>query len=880
MNAVKTEKDLSLFQLGLADFSEKFQIPQKLYGRGTELTTLVNVYKSVSQGDTQLLLVSGYSGVGKSAIIYEIHKPLTENKGYFIEGKFDQFQRNIPYYAWIQAFDNFVQLLLTENQTQLEKWKIRFLIALDGKGKVLTDLLPSLMKIIGAQADLPELSPKENQNRFNTVFSEFIKTIAQKEHPLFIFIDDWQWTDIPSLDLLEKLLLEAKVEHLLIAGAYRNNEVSADHPFAKTRARISQQGKTITAIHLDNLQKEDINDLIADTLKCPLEYCQPLSQLIFNKTNGNAFFLRQMLQSLYEKEAIKLRYDSRIGMQWDWDMQEIESLKITDNIVELMVEKAQKLPNSTRKVLELAACIGTLFPLSILSLIYQKNTKETYQDLLIALEEGLVVPSNDKYTFSHDRIQQAVYSLIPKKEKEHFHYRIGQLLLADQLKNKEEGTLANVFDVVNQLNYGRYFIKETNEKEQLAQLNLQAGIQAKRSIAYDSALHYLKIGQSLLGKDTWGDSYELTFGIYRHLAETEALCLNFESAINLFETTYQKAKNLKDKVNIAEYQIWLNQLNLSSAGKEGIKIAERALLLCGISFPETDKAISSAIQAKEAAIQKALGTKGMETFRDLQEVTDISKKMAFKLFPRLVFVVGLQSGRDKTYYLFVLSSIQLILDYGKDENAIALLPHYCSILAYQEKYKEAYQLAEIALVLAVAYPDFHAKPQFLNRVAIWGLIYGKHLNAGYPLLERGIQIGRRNGNFVDALVCQYDQVLHSGSHGEPIHEVENLAKNLIKEANKIGFLSLFFYAIVDTFFLLLLKHGLHKYRLQKLPEGASQFKMQAPNLNKCWMGLNKMRQHFWLGEYREVLDTLDNYKAYIDNGAANIKWADHFSAKL
>ena len=422
LTALKNGTTLTNFKLGLADFSEKFQIPQKLYGRAKELAFLINSYKKISKGDTQLLLVSGYSGVGKSALVYEIHKPLTGNRGYFIEGKFDQFQRNIPYYAWIQAFDNFVQLLLTENQIQLEYWKARFLSALGGKGKVLTNLLPSLIKIIGLQPDLPELSPKENQNRFNIVFTKFVRTIAHKEHPLFIFIDDWQWTDIPSLDLLEKLLLEIKVEYLLIVGAYRNNEVSTDHPFANTLAKIKQKGKRASEIHLNNLQPEDINRLIADTLNCPLEYCQPLSKLIYHKTNGNAFFLRQMLQSLYEKEAIRLKYDTRIGMRWDWDMHEIEGLKITDNVVELMVEKAQQLPENTRKVLELAACIGTLFPLSVLSLIYQKTTAATYRDLHIALEEGLVVPSNEQYTFSHDRIQQAVYSLIPEKEKGGFHY--------------------------------------------------------------------------------------------------------------------------------------------------------------------------------------------------------------------------------------------------------------------------------------------------------------------------------------------------------------------------------------------------------------------------------------------------------------------------
>ena len=870
LTALENSTVLHGFQAGRSDFSKKFQIPQRLYGRTKELAVLNNTYQSISGGRNHLLLVSGYSGVGKSALVYEIHKPLTENRGYFIEGKFDQFQRNIPYYAWIQAFDNFVQLLLTENPVQLENWKTQFLSRLKGQGKVLTNLLPSFEKIIGPQAALIELPPKENQNRFNTVFTNFVKTIAQKEHPLFIFIDDWQWTDIPSLDLLEKLLLDVEIPYLLITGAYRNNEVTADHAFANTLEKIKKQGHFSQEIQLENLQEIHINQLLADTLKCALKYCQPLSQLIYAKTKGNAFFLRQMLQSLYEKDAIQLKYDTKIGMRWDWDMSEIEGLKITDNVVELMVEKAQQLPENTQKVLELAACIGTLFPLSILSLIYQKSEKATYQDLRIALEEGLIVPVGEEFTFSHDRIQQAIYSLIPDKEKEGFHYKIGQLLLKYQTK---EQAAVKVFDIVNQLNFGIRFLSNATEKIQLAELNLKAGIQAKRSIAYDSALHYLKIGQSLLITGSWEKQYELTFGIYRHLAETEALCMNFKKAQGLFQFTFDNTSNDLHKVEIIDYQLWV--LQIFGVSKSQIEMALNALAICGFNFREEENSAQLVAIQNEPLIRKFIRNPS-RVLDGLQEMKDPMLLMATKIFSRLAFIYALQVDRGKTYELFVLTGIHLFLNKGKNENLPTLLAHFCSILAMREKYKAAGLLTDVALEIADSYSDFHGKPQFLNRTGLWGLLYKTHLKKSYILFEKGIQIGQKNGNIVGGLICGYDILMHQIYEGKPISKAVAYAEKLEIDCNEMGFSIMDLYVKIDKYLILFLNKKRPEYQLKDSFIEDNGLDAPTPRTNYSWLYTTKIQQDFWIENYKEGLLSLLKHKDLIDNTASNIKWADHF----
>lgn len=391
LQAVGQISDLSLIQQNISD---KFQIPQKLYGREDQLNQLSATFERVSLGTTEMMLVAGYSGVGKSALVNEVHKPIVRQRGFFISGKFDQFKRDIPYASLIQSFQDLIRQLLTETEAQLQTWKQKLLNVLSNNGQVIIDVIPEVEMIIGKQPLLTHLGQTESQNRFNLVFQNFISVFTKKEHPLVIFLDDLQWADSPSLKLIELLITDSNSQYLLMIGAYRDNEVSATHPLMLTLEQIQKVSTRVNHITLQPLSIDHINQLITDTLNCSTEASKPLAELVFNKTNVNPFFLTQLLQSLYEQKL--LLFDLDTGC-WQWEIEEIQAVGITDNVVELMIGKIVKLDESTQTVLKLAACIGNRFDLGVLSFVNEKSLSTTANELWSALQEGLILPLSDDY---------------------------------------------------------------------------------------------------------------------------------------------------------------------------------------------------------------------------------------------------------------------------------------------------------------------------------------------------------------------------------------------------------------------------------------------------------------------------------------------------
>ncbi|WP_293128104.1 ATP-binding sensor histidine kinase [Microcoleus sp. bin38.metabat.b11b12b14.051] len=619
-NSWQTTGEIADFLPGEFDRSPQLSIPQKLYGREAEVDRLLAAFERVSGIDhaqqsenaenlvptpqSEIVLVSGYSGIGKTAIINEVHKPIVRQRGYFISGKFDQFKRNIPYAALIQAFQSLIGQLLTESAENLQAWREKLAAALGANGAVIVDVIPEIELIIGKQPEVPQLGAAESQNRFNRVFQEFISVFTCVEHPLVLFLDDLQWADSASLNLMQLLVGNSESQYLLLIGAYRDNEVNAIHPLVQAIDQIEKTGTPVHHIVLQPLDFANVYELIADTLTAN-DKLRLLAELIFNKTGGNPFFITQLLQALYQDNLLHFEFSSG---SWQWDLAEIQAIGITDkSVVELVASRIEKLPETTQKMLQLAACIGDKFTLDVLSIVSEQSQAQAASELWAGLQTGLVLPlsnaykipllggwglenlrsilpasqSKIAYKFLHDRVQQAAYSLIPDEEKQATHLKIGQLLLENTPASDIE---ENVFDIVNQLNIGVEFLAGKAERYQLAQLNLIAGKKAKVSNAYEAAVRYLNVGLELITspqspvsvQSSWQTDYDLTLSLHVEAAEAEYLNTNFGRSQELADIVLQQATNLLDKVKGYELQIqsYIFQKQLLQAIDTGLQTLE------------------------------------------------------------------------------------------------------------------------------------------------------------------------------------------------------------------------------------------------------------------------------------------------------------------
>ncbi|RUT06487.1 serine/threonine protein kinase [Dulcicalothrix desertica PCC 7102] len=702
-NRLESLGQIDEFCLATQDICNRFIIPEKLYGREKEVTQLLTTFERVSQGSSEIMLVSGYSGIGKSALVNEVHKPILRQRGYFIKGKFDQLQRDIPYRAVTLAFQELIRQLLTESEAAIQTWKLKLLAALNPNAQVIIDIIPEVEKIIGKQPPVEQLGAIETQNRFNLFFQKFITVFAQKGHPLVIFLDDLQWADLASLKLIELLITNADSQYLLIISAYRDNEVDATHPLMQTLEQIQKEGAKINNILLQPLEIGYINQLVTDTLNCSTEKSKPLAELIKNKTQGNAFFLTQLLQSLHQENFLSFDYQKN---EWQWDIKEIQKIEITDNVVDLTIRKITKLNEQTQKILQLAACIGNQFNLEVLSIVNNKSQITTARELQPALESGLILPLSHEYKipllwnqeeiledtseisnafiakipkyipykFLHDRIQQAAYTLILEDEKKAVHLQVGRLLLEYMQESQLEH---NIFDIVNHLNEGLELITEPSEKHQLARLNFEAGKKAKASTAYKPALKYVETALKLLPLNSWKHQYEFTLQV--HLETLEVLYLNtkIEQVEYLSAIILKQTKSIIDKVKVYEIQILLSFTN-NSQSQKAIDTAFKALAALGIEISQKSGEIEKIINQELECLKSFLKGKTTEDLINFPKITDSHKLEAIKILQHIMAVTV-----AKNFFLHVevvLIQLNLCIRYGNPSQAVCPYIFYGSLL--------------------------------------------------------------------------------------------------------------------------------------------------------------------------------------------------------
>src|SRR6266511_2148544 len=501
----EADRRIDAFPLGQQDRPDRLLIPEKLYGRDREIEKLLASFDRVIKGGTpELVLVAGYSGIGKSSVVNELHKVLVPPRGLFASGKFDQYKRDIPYATLAEAFQKLIQSLLGKSEAELARWRDALREALDPNGQLIVDLVPKLELIIGNQRPVPELSPQDAQRRFQFVLRRFLGVFARPEHPLALFLDDLQWLDAATLDLLEDLLTRSELRHLMLIGAYRDNEVTAAHPLTRRLEAIRNAGVPVQEVRLAPLAREDMGQLIADALRCEPAGADPLTELVREKTGGNPFFVIQFIAALADEGL--LMFDHQAA-RWSWDLERIHAKGYTANVADLMVGKLNRLPAATQQGLQQLACLGNGADLATLALVRGTSEEEVHRDLWEAVRLELIERLDSAYRFVHDRVREAAYSLIPEQSRADAHLRIGRLLAAHTPPEKREEL---IFEIVNQLNRGVALIASEDERERLAEFNLIAGERAKNATAYASALTYLGAGRALLPEDCWERCAALT----------------------------------------------------------------------------------------------------------------------------------------------------------------------------------------------------------------------------------------------------------------------------------------------------------------------------------------------------------------------------------
>lgn len=753
------------FELGENDHTGKFQIPQKLYGREKEIESLLSSFERCANGNLELVLVSGYSGTGKSALVREVHKPITQKRGFFIEGKFDQFQRAVPYFAFIQAFKEFVNILLTENDENLGEIRELIKTAVGQEGKVLTDVIPNLEHIIGKQPEVADVGGAEAQNRFNYVFRKFVSAISTKSHPIVLFIDDLQWADSGSLSLLNVLMADKGSGYLLCICAYRDNEVSASHPFIMTVGELRDGGTKIDSIKISNLTQENVNDLISEAISADKLLTTNLTQLIHEKTQGNAFFVTQFLKSLYQEQLLTFDFTN---LKWIWDLQKVKLQNITDNVVELMAGKIKRLPVETQKVLKLGACIGNVFDLHTLSLIHQKDITETRKDLHEGLAEGLIAPLGESIKFTHDRIQQAVYSLIPDDEKNSVHLSIGKLLLENIPEDKQEERL---FDIVNQWNFGLKIITDEVEKEKLAHLNLRAGAKAKQTSAFKPAYDYLETGINLLRANPWDNQYKLCIELHTLAAEAAYLKGDFADMDRMIDAVLTNAKDLLEKVQ--PYDIRILAFKAQNKLLEAISTGRELLEQLGESFPKKPAMPHVMLDLIKTKIM--LRGKNNDKLQNLPVMTDQKKIAAMRI---LADIASSSYWAAPTFFpLIIFRMVHLSLKYGNTAVSAFGFSTYgvimCGVLGDM---KSGSAFGNLGLILMDKFKAKEWETQII--CAVYALIvnWKEHIDKTLRPLQESYHTGLETGAIEFACVNANIYCIHSYMSGKNLVRLEEETK--------------------------------------------------------------------------------------------------------
>src|SRR5712664_294145 len=870
-------RQIDAFLLGSHDTPDRLLIPEKLYGRKCEIDSLLAAFdRVVAHGSTELVLVSGYSGIGKSAVVNELHKVLVPPRGLFAAGKFDQYKRDIPYTTLAQALRTLVRQILVKSEAEVDQWRWALTEAVEPDGQLIVNLVPELEFIIGKQPPVPDLPPRDAQNRFQLVFRRFIGAFARPEHPLTLFLDDLQWLDAATLDLLEHLVTHSEVRHLFLVGAYRDNEVSSSHPLLRMVEAIRKAGARVQEIVLAPLGLDDVGQLVADALHCEPGRVRPLAQLVQEKTGGNPFFAIQFFTALAEEGL--LAFDP-VTRAWQWNMDRIRARSYTDNVVDLMAGKLKRFSSTTQEALKQLACLGNVAEISTLALVHGTTEEAMHAALREAVHAGLVFREDSAYKFLHDRIQQAAYSLLPDEQRADVHLRIGRVLLASMTA---DGLAEHLFDVANQLNRGAARLVEREEKTQVATIDLRAGRKAKASAAYASACAYFSAGMTLLDERDWGSQYELTFSLWLERAECEFLSGDFDKAEQLMAELLRRAASKVDKAAVYHLKVHLHVVKGESP--QAVDNALECLRLFGIDLPVHPT--WEQVQAEYQMVWHNLEERPIEDMIDLPLMTDPELRAAMQALS--VLTPAAYFTDFHLWCLQVCRMVKLSMQHGTSGASAHAYGYWGVVLGpVFHRYRDGHRFAKLAcdLVEKHGFIAYQSKAHYaMGTVAFWTQPIASAIDfmrsgfrtaietagdltvACYGMFQSVTGLLLRNDP-LDAVwresemaldFVRKNEHLREAKYGDAVQVIVSQQRFIATMQGRTATFSTFSDAQFDkaTF--------------------EAQLTAERKSVTIAWYWILKLKARFLSGDYAEALAAADKVKPLLSAAAALIQLLDYF----
>jgi PAS domain S-box-containing protein len=863
------------FALGEHDTPDRVLIPEKLYGRESEIDALLAAFDRVVAGaKPELVLVCGYAGVGKSSIVNELHKSLVPPRGLFASGKFDQYKRDIPYATLAQAFQSLIQRLLGKSEAALAPWRDALRDALGPNGRLIIELVPELELIVGHQPPAPDLPPHDARRRFQLTFRRFVGVFARPEHPLALFLDDLQWLDAATLDLLENLLTGSGLRHLLLIGAYRTNEVTFAHPLRRTLEAIETAGGRVVEIALSPLAPEHLQQLISQALRCEAERAAPLARLVHEKTGGNPFFANRFIASLAEEGMLSFDRDAA---RWSWDIGRIQAKGYTDNLVDLMVGKLTRLSAGTQQAVQQLACLGNAAAVATLSLVYGTAETQTHSLLEEAVRADLLERRKDSYHFIHDRIQEAAYLLVPESSRAEAHLRIGRLLVANTPPERREEA---IYEIVSQLNRGASLITSEQEREQLARLNLIAGKRAKVATAYASALNYLVAGEALLPVDCWERRYALAFAMAVTRAECEFLTGDLAAAREQLWTLSIRAAGLVDKATVA---------CLRAALYTTLDHADRAVEICveylrEAAIPCSPHPTDEDVREEYQRLWTQLGSRPIEALFDLPLMDEPDWRATMEVLTELsapAYFVDLN-----LWCVALLRMANLSAEHGNCDASCYAYGYLNTVVGARfGNYRAGLRFGGLSLDLVEKKGLERFKARVYHACGCVVIPWERHVRAGVPLLRRSLETALEIGDQTYAGYAHCDLVSNRLTSADPLAEVQREAECALKFTQQARFGPAIDMVTAQLGLIRTLRGSTREFGSfseNGFDEDRFEQHLEAsPLLIACWYWVRKLQARFYAGDYAQAVAAAVRAQSLLEAASGVIEEADyHFYAAL